>query len=525
MQMNSFWWIISSLICSLFLAGTIAENPPERSDFPSDFVFGVSTSSYQVEGAVKEGGRGPSIWDSFTHDHPEKIDDRSNGDFSADSYHQYKEDVRMVTEVGLNAYRFSLSWSRILPRGHLKGGVNKEGIKYYNNLINDLVLHGIEPFVTLFHWDVPQALEEEYGGFLSSKIVDDFRDYSDICFKEFGDRVKYWITINEPLTVAADGYDLGIKAPGRCSVGLGDCREGNSAIEPYQVAHNFILAHANAVQLYRNNYKEVQNGEIGMSASCRWLLPLTNSTEDQEAAIRELDFTLGWFVEPLVRGDYPITMREYVGERLPKFTQEQSDIVRGSYDFIGLNYYTSRYASNIPHLLPTPPIRYSLDAYVSKSYERNGLPIGPKAASSWLYVYPQGLKELLVYVNKRYDNPIIYITENGVDEYNNHTISLKQCLNDTWRVDYHRWHMPSILEALREGVRVKGYIIWSLLDNFEWENGYTVRFGVYYVDFLDNAKRYPKYSAYWLSSFLGGKIPNPKYNRHDLKNFITHDTM
>ncbi|XP_011624566.1 beta-glucosidase 24 [Amborella trichopoda] len=525
MRLDGFLWVVTYFGYSLFLARIDAGKSPERSEFPPDFAFGVSTSAYQVEGAVKEGGRGPSIWDTYTHDFPEKVDDRSNGDIAADSYHLYKEDVRMIREVGLNAYRFSLSWSRILPRGNLRG-VNKEGIKYYNNLINELIHQGIKPFVTLFHWDAPQALEDEYGGFLSSKIVDDFLDYCDICFREFGDRVKYWITINEPMTFSTKGYDHGNNAPGRCSTDVKRCGEGNSSTEPYQVAHNLLLAHATAVKLYRNQYKEEQNGMIGIAPSCDWFMPLTNSTDDEEAALRELDFRLGWILDPLTRGDYPPIMREYIGERLPRFTKEESEILRGSYDFLGINYYTAQYAAHIPYVGPSVPKSQSQDSRVSLSVVRNGIPIGPKAASSWLYVYPEGIKELLLHVKKKYNDPIIYITENGVDEHDMKMDPFLQCLNDTMRVDYHRQHISFLLEALREGVKLKGYFMWSLMDNFEWENGYTVRFGIYYVDFMDNAKRYPKSSAHWIAGFLGGGILNPtpilQYSRRELKDLSDH---
>ncbi|XP_020524845.1 beta-glucosidase 24 isoform X1 [Amborella trichopoda] len=508
---------------SMFLAGICAGKSPERSEFPPDFLFGVGSSAYQVEGAFLDGGKGPSIWDTFTHEFPEKIADRSDGDVSVDFYKRYKEDIRRVKEMGLDVYRFSLSWPRILPRGNLRGGVNMEAIKHYNNLINELILHGIKPFVTLFHWDVPQALEDDYGGFLSSKIVDDFRDYCDICFREFGDRVKHWITINEGWTISVLGYDDGIYAPGRCSIGVGNCSEGNSAIEPYQVAHNLILSHANAVQLYRNNYKKAQDGVLGMSIYGDWMVPLTNSTDDQHAVIRGLHFMFGWFLEPASRGDYPAVMREYVGNRLPNFSKEEKEIVNGSYDFIGINYYTASYAFDLQSLHPTPPIDYFMDTHVGFTgfvAEKNGVPIGPKANSTWIYVYPQGLKEALVHMKNTYNNPIIYITENGVNEQNME-LPLDECLNDTWRVNYQREHLSSVLEAIRDGVRVKGYFMWSHLDSFEWQDGYTSRFGFYYVDFKNNLTRYPKLSAHWVSSFLlGVKNPNPKYEEHGLRHHV-----
>uniref|UniRef100_A0A1S3X918 Furcatin hydrolase n=1 Tax=Nicotiana tabacum TaxID=4097 RepID=A0A1S3X918_TOBAC len=226
--------------------------PFNRSNFPSDFIFGAASASYQYEGAANEDGKGPSIWDTFTHNHPERIADRSNGDVALDFYHRYKDDIKLMKFEGLNGFRFSISWSRVLPYGKPCRGVNKEGIAFYNNLINELLAKGIQPMVTLFHWDLPQVLEDEYLGFLNPQIIYDFRDYVELCFKEFGDRVKLWTTINEPSGYALTGYDLGIFPPLRCSIG---CIAGNSATEPYIVAHHLLLAHAQAAKLYRVKYQ------------------------------------------------------------------------------------------------------------------------------------------------------------------------------------------------------------------------------------------------------------------------------
>ncbi|RXH90415.1 hypothetical protein DVH24_035179 [Malus domestica] len=349
-----------------------------RSSFPAGFIFGTASASYQYEGAAREDGRGPSIWDTYTQKYPEKITDGSNGDVANDEYHRYKEDVGIMKNMGLDAYRFSISWSRLLPNGKLSGGINKEGIKYYNNLINELLRHGVKPFVTLFHFDLPQALEDEYGGFLSPKIV---------------------------------------------------------------------------------------------------------------------------FMEPLTSGDYPHSMRSLVGSRLPKFTKEQSKLLKGSFDFLGLNYYTAYYASYAPSN-NSVNASYLTDARSNQSPEKNGVPIGPKAASDWLYVYPRGIQDLLLYTKEKYHDPLIYITENGVDEFNDPKLSLVEALNDTQRVYYYYHHIYYLHRAIKDGVNVKGYFAWSLLDNFEWSSGYTVRFGINYVDYNNNRKRYPKLSAHWFKSFL-----------------------
>ncbi|KAJ8436489.1 hypothetical protein Cgig2_000474 [Carnegiea gigantea] len=363
-------------------------------------------------------------------------------------------------------------------------GVNREGILYYHNLIDELIDNGIVPFVTLFHWDLPQYLEDSYGGFLSPQIVEDFRVYADLCFEVYGEKVKHWITLNEPLSYSVGGYVTGEFAPGRCSQWqeLG-CTGGDSATEPYLVSHHQLLAHAAVVHLYRHKYQASQQGVIGIALVSQWAVPVSTEISHRNAAARALDFALGWFMDPITHGDYPYTMRSLVGDRLPKFSCEESQMLNGSFDFIGLNYYTACYAADAPLLRNATP-NYSTDSLVNLTVESNGTLIGPKAASNWLYVYPRGFYELLMYIKRKYNNPSIYITENdatsiftfpGVDEANDNEL---------------------------KGANVKGYFAWSLLDNFEWSNGYTVRFGINYVDYSNGLKRYPKFSASWFKRFL-----------------------
>ncbi|KAK1683796.1 hypothetical protein QYE76_044644 [Lolium multiflorum] len=480
-----------------------AGRPPiDRRSFPKGFVFGTASSAYQYEGGAMEGGRGPSIWDTFTHRHPDKIADKSNGDVADDSYHLYKEDVRLMMDMGMDAYRFSISWTRILPRGTLKGGVNREGVKYYNNLIDELLSGGVQPFVTLFHWDSPQTLEDKYGGFLNPSIINDYKDYAEVCFREFGDRVKHWITFNEPTQFCVGGYASGTSAPGRCSPWeKGKCSAGDSGREPYTAGHHLLLAHAAVVRLYKEKYQVVQKGEIGITLVSSWYVPFSRSNSDSDAAIRAIDFNLGWFMDPLARGDYPQSMRALVGNRLPRFSKEQSELLKGAFDFIGLNYYTSSYAGNLP---PTNGLKssYNTDARANVTSVRNGVPIGPRAASPWLYIYPRGLRELVLYIKDNYGNPAIYITENGVDEANDKSLPLEESLKDYARIEYHHKHLIALMSAIRDGANVKGYFAWSLLDDFEWSSGYTVRFGLNFVDYNDGLKRYPKLSAHWFKKFL-----------------------
>ncbi|KAB1224247.1 Beta-glucosidase 12 [Morella rubra] len=491
------------VLFGLFVNGTDhVTTSLNRSSFPAGFIFGTASSSYQYEGAAKEGGKGPSVWDIYTHRYPSKITDRGNGDVAIDQYHRYKEDVEIMKEMGLDAYRFSISWTRILPNGKLRGGVNREGVKYYNNLINELLAKGLKPFVTLFHWDLPQALEDEYGGFLSPQIVIDFRDYTEVCFKEFGDRVKHWITLNEPTGYSRGGYEFGALAPGRCSNWEGlNCTGGNSGTEPYLVTHHQLLAHAAAVKLYKQKYQARQKGSIGITLVAGWMVPYSKASSDRNAALRALDFSFGWLMDPLTNGDYPPSMRSLVGNRLPKFSRDESKIVNGSFDFIGLNYYTSNYAANA-RLSVSGNASYTTDMRVNVSTERNGIPIGPKAASDWLYVYPRGIHDLLLYIQKKYNSPLIYITENGIDELNIVSMSLEEALLDNHRIAYYQDHLSYLHRAIKNGVKVKGYFAWSLLDNFEWVSGYTLRFGINFVDYKNGLKRHPKLSAHWFKKFL-----------------------
>ncbi|KAL2503226.1 Beta-glucosidase 17 [Forsythia ovata] len=503
-------------------AGRYTQAKIKRSDFPEDFVWGSATSAYQVEGAWATGGKGLSNWDIFSMRTPVKINGGTNGCVAIDQYHLWKEDVALIKKMGLDSYRFSIAWSRLLPGGRLNAGINKEGIKYYNDLIDLLLAEGIEPCVTIFHWDLPQCLEDEYGGFLSDRIVADFVEYAELCFWEFGDRVKKWLTLNEPFNVAFQGYALGTMPPGRGATSAEPkkstphhrCRsgapfeissEGNPGTEPYIVAHHLILSHAAAVDIYRKRYQTHQGGKIGMTNISNWYEPLTDTTADKEAVIRAVDFTLGWFVAPMVTGDYPPIMRKLVGDRLPIFSPEETKLVKGSYDFLAIQYYTTYYAANSPNKPGTKP-SYVTDSEVEQPTERDGMPIGPQAGSPWLFIVPHGIYKLLVHVKKTYNNPIIYITENGVDEVNDTTKTIAEARIDETRIKYHQDHLYYVKKAMNEGVDVKGYYLWSLFDNFEWAEGYNVRFGIFYVDFVNgHLTRYPKTSAIWFMNFLGKK--------------------
>ncbi|PSS08207.1 Beta-glucosidase [Actinidia chinensis var. chinensis] len=466
-----------------------------REIFPKGFVFGTATSAYQVEGMANKDGRGPSIWDVFIKT-PGLEPNEASGNVAVDQYHRYKEDIDLMAKLNFDAYRFSISWSRIFPNG--TGKVNKKGVAYYNRLINYMLKRGITPYANLNHYDLPQALEERYLGWLSHKVVKDFADYADFCFEAFGDRVKNWMTFNEPRVVAALGYDNGFFAPGRCSKVFGNCTAGNSATEPYIVAHNLILSHAAAVQRYREKYQEKQKGRIGILLDFVWYEPLTRSKADNYAAQRARDFHIGWFIHPIVYGEYPRTMQEIVGDRLPKFTKEEVRMVKGSMDYVGINQYTTYYMYDAPQGKPKD-LGYQQDWNASFAYEKRGVPIGPQAYSYWLYNVPWGLYKAVTYIKERYGNPTIILAENGMDDPGN--VTLPKGLHDTTRINYYKAYITQLKKAMDDGANVVGYFAWSLLDNFEWRLGYTSRFGIIYVDYK-TLTRYPKMSAYWFRQLL-----------------------
>ncbi|KAL3688445.1 hypothetical protein R1sor_014754 [Riccia sorocarpa] len=475
-----------------------------RSDFPKTFVFGTATSAFQVEGATDEGGRGPTIWDEFTHT-PGKIADNTTAEVAVDQYHRYKEDIELIKDLNMDAYRFSIAWSRIIPDG-IGRSVNMEGIAYYNRFIDALLEKGITPYATLYHWDLPLTLQDKLGGWTNREIVEHFAFYAETCFASFGDRVKHWITFNEPTQFCFNGYGNGVHAPGRTSDRTLSA-EGDSSTEPYLAGHNVLISHATVVEIYRSKYKPEQGGSIGFTVDCEWAEPLSNSTEDKEAAERRLAFQLGWWLDPIFFGDYPVQMRQNVGDRLPHFTEEEKLLLRDSLDFIGLNHYTTRWVTSQP--LPSNPAErnYWVDQGVLTTAEKDGVLIGEQAHSFWLYIVPWGIQRLIEYVSETYKAPI-YICENGVDEFNDPALTVTNFAKDSRRVKYYQEYLKHVNRAIENGADVRAYFAWSLLDNFEWAQGYNSRFGLYYVDF-STLIRHPKDSARWFSKFLEPKVANP----------------
>ncbi|KAK3019045.1 hypothetical protein RJ639_003740, partial [Escallonia herrerae] len=363
------------------------------------------------------------------------------------------------------------------------GSVNIEGINYYNSLIDEILGNGLVPYVTLFHWDFPQVLADRFGGFLSEEMVVEFDYYANLCFMNFGDRVRNWITLNEPRTFAAYGYDSGSMAPGRCSEWLNlNCTGGDSGTEPYLVTHNLILSHLAAVRRYWRDYKPLHGGNrIGITLVAQWYEPCIVTNGDAEAADRQMSVFLGWYLGPIVNGVYPDDMIEHVGERLPTFTDEQTQELQHSFDFLGVNYYTAFYVNNTPSD-PTK-LSYTTDSQALTSACCNDQRIAqPAGSSTWLNVYPIGLKKLLLYIRDTYGDLPIIITENG------NRNDLKTC---------------PFFVYMDDGMDVSGYVAWSLTDNLEWCQGFTQRFGLNYVNVTENNfTRTPKLSAEWFTDFL-----------------------
>ena len=454
-----------------------------KKQFPDHFTWGGATSAYQIEGAWNAGGKGPSIWDVFCMI-PGKIHNGDTGNVACDHYHRIEEDIALMKQIGLKAYRFSISWPRILPAG--RGEVNEEGIDFYNKLIDQLLDAGIEPWVTLYHWDLPAALEFEIGGWLGEEISDVFANYADVCFSRFGDRVKNWITINEPWVVAILGYGLGVFAPGRTS---------NTA--PYLAGHNLLKAHAKAVRVYREKYQGVQKGQIGITNNCDWREPLTESAADREAAERALEFFLAWFADPIYKGDYPECMKARLGDRLPKITAADRELLLGSSDFFGLNHYTTMYAADASEGVTAGNVYGNGGLSEDQDVSLSVSPDWSLTDMQWAIV-PWGCRKLLEWIARRYDNPPVYITENGCafdDLLENGQV------HDQSRIDFFEGYLSEMHQAIQNGVDMRGYFIWSLLDNFEWASGYSKKFGITWIE-PDTLGRIPKDSALWYSTVI-----------------------
>lgn len=440
--------------------------------FPPDFKWGAATSAYQIEGAVREDGRGETIWDRFC-EVPGKVRNGETGAIACDHYHRYREDVALMRRLGLNAYRFSIAWSRVLPAG--RGTVNSKGLDFYDRLVDELLQNGIQPFPTLYHWDLPQALEDE-GGWPARGIVDAFLEYTQLVVNRLGDRVKNWTTLNEPWVAAWPGYGLGVLAPGRTGT--------STALA---AAHHMLLAHGRAVEGIR---RAVPDARVGIVFNLIPVYPHTDRDEDRTASRLADGRDNRWFLDPIFRAAYPADMVELYREHLPEVQPRDLPEIAAPLDFLGVNYY-------LRHIVQADP--------AGKTAE--GVPVRPEHAQftdvDW-EVYPEGLVDLLQRVTREYAPPSIMITENGAafPDVRVHDGTVQ----DTERVRYLERHLAAAATAIASGVPLDGYFVWSLLDNFEWALGYWKRFGLIYVDY-PTLERIPKASFEWYRSFIAQQVP------------------
>ncbi|XP_028330067.1 cytosolic beta-glucosidase [Gouania willdenowi] len=451
--------------------------------FPRDFAWGAGTAAYQIEGGSQADLKGPSIWDTFCHEKGRVFEDQ-NGDVACNSYELWDKDLECIHQLGLTHYRLSFSWARLLPDGTTRH-VNQKGVKYYNKVIDDLLSSNVSPMVTLYHFDLPQALQDQ-GGWKSPIIAVLFDSYAKFCFQTFGDRVKLWITINEPYVCAKLGNEDGIHAPG--------IQEKGTAA--YLVGHNMLRAHAMAWHSYDSVYRREQKGEVSLAVNSDWLEPLRHDHEEDIAATeRNRAFTLGWFAWPVfVTGDYPEIMRcaieaqsikvNYSGaSRLPRFTSDDP-VILGTADFFALNYYTSR------KVKPGQGVERNICMKSDRNVEEVLDPSWPICGVSWLAVMPCGLRKLLKYIKETFNNPVVYVTENGFSQ-----VGMLQ-MEDIQRAGYYKETILEVSKAIQEdGVDVRGYFAWSLMDNFEWADGFSVRFGLFHVDFSDPKLRRTMYRS------------------------------
>jgi beta-glucosidase len=439
-------------------------------EFPRDFLWGTATSAYQVEGSPLADGAGPSIWQRFTHT-PNLVRDGATGDVACDHYRRYLDDVALMRSLGTNAYRFSTSWSRVLPRG--RGTVNAAGLDFYDRLVDALLASGIEPMVTLYHWDLPAALDD-LGGWLNPEVAKWFADYASVMFRKLDGRVKMWATINEPWVITDGGYLYGALAPGH-----------RSRFEAPIASHNLLLSHAQAVKAYRAEGRH----RIGIVVNLEPKYPASENPEDRAAAERADAYMNRQYLDPIFLGRYPEELGEMFGDAWPRWPADDLAQIRQPIDFLGVNYYTRSVTRFDPDawLLRAAPVPQKRATYTETGWE----------------VFAPALTDTLVWVKKRYGNPPTYVTENGAAFFDPPAL-VGDHLADPLRVDYLRTHITAVHAAIAQGVDVRGYFVWSLLDNFEWSLGYSKRFGIVHVDF-ETQQRTPKDSALFYARVIASR--------------------
>lgn len=425
-----------------------------QTSFPVNFLWGAATASYQIEGAWNEDGKGPSIWDTFSHI-PGNIANNETGDVAADHYHRWKDDVALLKKLGLKAYRFSISWPRVLPEG--EGKVNQAGLDFYDRLVDSLLEAGIVPFVTLYHWDLPQALQDK-GGWGNRSIVENFSCYTEVVAQRLGDRVKHWITLNEPHVFAYAGHYNGIHAPGLQSLPVAN-----------QAAHHALVAHGRAVSALRAMWPDAQAG-ITLNLSLSY--PASERPADRQAARISDGLLNRWFLDPIFGRGYPEDILAFYGDAVPAVEPGDMKVIAAPIDFLGINYYSNRFVHSVSA---------DVDPFgISSLNEDELLQAGYDVTAMGWPVMPDGLRELLVAVHREYNPPAMYITENGAAFED--TVE-DGAVHDPRRVEYLSEHFAAARRAISDGVPLRGYFVWSLMDNFEWSMGFGKRFGLIYVDY------------------------------------------
>ncbi len=436
--------------------------------FPNNFLWGAATAAYQIEGAAREDGRGESIWDRFCKT-PGNVENDDTGDVACDHYHHFEEDIKLMKTLGLQAYRLSISWPRVFPQG--RGEINPKGLDFYRRLLTLLVENGIKPMVTLYHWDLPQAMQE-IGGWQNREVVDCFEAYARRMFTEFGGLVHSWITLNEPYVSAFTGNWFGTHAPGY--------HDFQTALS---VAHGLLLGHGKVVKAF---HEMKLPGEIGITLNMNSYYPKTNSPEDIEAAEFSFKAWNGWFSDPIYKGAYPKEVVKLYEERgvMPRVLPGDMETIAQPIDFLGINNYFSQIASSNPKHWPVP----IEDSFYGKDHTEMG----------W-GVNPEGIHDLLVHLSEDYNYPKLYITENGAAFRD--MVNSKGEVEDTLRVEYLTRYLSQLHRAVEEGVNLQAYFAWSLMDNFEWAHGYSKRFGIIHIDY-ETQKRTIKQSGYWYANVI-----------------------
>ncbi|XP_044014778.1 myrosinase 1-like [Aphidius gifuensis] len=456
---------------------------------PDGFKIGAATAAYQIEGGWNISDKGKNNWDEFTNSKSHLILDGSNGNNACNFYHKYKEDIQIIKNAKLNHFRLSLSWSRILPTG-FADKISQEGVQYYKNVLDELHAQGIEPFVTINHFDIPHVIEK-MGGWTNELIVDYFGDYARIVFQEFGSRVKFWSTINEPSILCESTYHLGVFPPGMKLRDIG----------MYICGHNVLKAHARAYRIYDEEFRKIQNGKISIVLNCNHYIPV-NDNEIDSCKIAH-GFDCDWFSHPIYskNGDYPSIMKKkiyersksqgYLRSRLPEFSPYWIDYIKGTFDYFGLNHYVTRMTKSIEKNIQDDSGVVKL---INETWETTG--------SNEKQVVPEGIGGILRKIKNDYNNPPVYILENGRAGCGN-----ESDINDIDRIKYHYSYMKEVLLAVnRDGCNVKAYTVWSFMDNFEWARGYSERYGLVYVNFTDsNYTRIPRLSLSWFSHIIKNK--------------------